>query len=372
MTAHIRFIPVTQINDPLTLSIGLSGGSGTGKTYTALLMARGISEVMVGKSGAPIGYVDTENRRALHYKQAFPEMLHFDFQAVDEDGAVIGFPPERWIEVIDAAEAAKLPVLILDSFSHAWEGVGGVLDLHAQTLERMTQEAERRANGRYTVDPSKYSQLAWAEVKPRYRRLIDRIVRAKTNIIICTRAKPVMQDLRTKQNARATKTRRADVPWDPAADGDLMFEMTTMVILDPSAPGCPVHQIKVADQFKGLLDARRPMNEVTGRAMAEWAKGQGNAQAQKAILDLARDRARAGAAAFTKFWQSDEGRSNRPLINTILEECKALAAEADAAAAASDSDDPFTTHPTPDQIAAAMQAAQEESEHAAREGLAAE
>lgn len=31
-----------------------------------------------------------------------------------------------------------------------------------------------------------------------------------------------------------------------------------------------------------------------------------------------------------------------------------------------------TTHPTPDQIAAAMQAAQEESEHAEREGLAAE
>ena len=40
----IRFIPVTEINDPLTLSIGLSGGSGTGKTYSALLMARGIAE----------------------------------------------------------------------------------------------------------------------------------------------------------------------------------------------------------------------------------------------------------------------------------------------------------------------------------------
>ncbi|WP_124085139.1 hypothetical protein [Pseudogemmobacter humi] len=46
--------PRTEINDPLTLSIGLSGGSGTGKTYSALLMARGIAEVVTGRQGAPI------------------------------------------------------------------------------------------------------------------------------------------------------------------------------------------------------------------------------------------------------------------------------------------------------------------------------
>ena len=318
----IRFIPVTEIHDPLTLSIGLSGGSGTGKTYTALLMARGIASTMTGKDGAPIGYVDTENRRALHYKTAFPEMMHFDFKAVDDTGKVIGFGPERWIEVIDAAEAANLPVLILDSFSHAWEGVGGVLDLHAMTLDRLTRGDDSKKDQR--------SQLAWAEVKPRYRRLIDRIVRAKTNIIICTRAKPVMQDFKTKQNARNTKTRRADVPWDPASDGDLMFEMTTMVILDPSAPGCPVHQIKVADQFKALLDPRRTMNEATGRAMAQWAKGQGDAQNQKRILDEARDQARQGRAAMRAWWQANPDKA--ALAKTILAELQDMAdaAERDA------------------------------------------
>lgn len=338
MNAQIRFIPVGEITDPLTLSIGLSGGSGTGKTYTALLMARGISETVTGRPGAPIGYVDTENRRALHYKQAFPEMVHYDMKAVDDRGEMIGFGPERWVEVIDAAEAAGLPVVILDSFSHAWEGVGGVLDLHAQALDRLTGGDDSKKSQR--------SQLAWAEVKPRYRRLIDRIVRAKCNIIICTRAKPVMQEKSAKTgwkeiNARTTKTRRADVPWDPASDGDLMFEMTTMVILDPSAPGCPVHQIKVADQFKGLLDASRPMNEATGRAMAEWAKGQGDAQAQKAILDRARDHARCGREAFIAFYQSDEGRKHRALIKTILDECQRLADQADAAQKADDDDDPF-------------------------------
>lgn len=338
----IRFIPVSEINDPLTIALGISGGSGTGKTFTSLRVARGIAEAITGRKGATIGYVDTENKRALHYKAAFPEMAHFDFTAINEDGELVGFGPERWIEVIDAAEAAEMPVLIFDSFSHAWEGVGGVLDLHAQVLDRLVQAAQARANGRYEVDPAKFSQLAWAEVKPRYRRLIDRIVRAKTNVIICTRAKPVMQKGfgDKAENARVTKTRRKDVPWDPASDGDLMFEMTAMVILDPSAPGCPVHQIKVADQFKGLLDPRRPMSEDTGFAMAEWAKGQGGAQKQKETMDLAREKARAGSVAFTDWWNSDDGKAARAVVRPILPEIQTISAEADAAMARSD-DDPF-------------------------------
>ena len=338
----IRFIPVTEIHDPLTIALGLSGGSGTGKTFTALRVARGMAEAMTGKKGSPIGYVDTENKRALHYKAAFPEMMHFDFTAINEDGELVGFGPERWIEVIDAAEAAKLPVLIMDSFSHAWEGVGGVLDLHAQVLDRLVEQAQARANGRYEVDPAKFSQLAWAEVKPRYRRLIDRIVRAKTNIIICTRAKPVMQKGfgNNAENARATKTRRKDVPWDPASDGDLMFEMTAMVILDPSAPGCPVHQIKVADQFKGLFDPRRPMGEYTGQAMAEWASGQGEAQKQKEAMDHAREKARLGTFAFTEWWNSDDGKAARPIVRPIMDEIQALCRVADEVAAISD-DVPF-------------------------------
>lgn len=341
----IRFVPVAEINDPLNIAIGLSGGSSTGKTFTALRLARGIAESTTGKKGAAIGYVDTENRRALHYKSAFPEMHHFDFTAINGDGELVGFGPERWIEVIDAAEAAELPVLIFDSFSHAWEGVGGVLDQHAQVLDRLVREAEAR-NQRYNnstpVDPGKYSQLAWAEVKPRYRRLIDRIVRAKTNVIICTRAKPVMQKGfgDKAENARATKTRRKDVPWDPASDGDLMFEMTAMVILDPSSPGCPVYQIKVADQFKGLFDPRRPMSEDTGRAMGEWAKEQGGAQKQKETMDFAREKARAGTTAFTDWWNSDEGKAARPVVRPIMDEIQALCRVADEVESISD-DVPF-------------------------------
>lgn len=348
----IRFVPVAEINDPLTIALGLSGGSSTGKTFTALRVGRGMAERTTGSKGAPIGYVDTENKRALHYKAAFPEMMHFDFAAIDEAGELVGFGPERWIQVIDAAEAAELPVLIMDSFSHAWEGVGGVLDLHAQVLDRLVRDKEAQ-NARYNnstpVDPAKYSQLAWAEVKPRYRRLIDRIVRAKTNIIICTRAKPVMQSGfgAKAKNARPTKTRREDVPWDPASDADLMFEMTAMVILDPSAPGCPVHQIKVADQFKGLFDPKRPMGEHTGWAMAEWANSQGEAHKDKEAMDAAREIARGGTDAF-RAWYSTTDKPMRATIKPIMEEIQALCTVADEMAAMSD-DEPFAQGRTDEQ-----------------------
>ncbi|OAH41859.1 hypothetical protein AX777_21340 [Sphingobium yanoikuyae] len=358
----IRFIPVHEITEPRTIALGLSGGSGTGKTFTALRVARGIAESMTGKKGAPIGYVDTENKRALHYKEAFPEMMHFDFTAINDDGELVGFGVDRWIEVIDAAEAAKLPVVILDSFSHAWEGIGGVLDEQAQALDRLVEQAQKRANGRYEIDPSKFGQLAWAEVKPKYRRLIDRIVRAKTNIIICTRAKPVMQKGfgDKAENARATKTRRKDVPWDPASDGDLMFEMTAMIILDPAAPGCPVHQIKVSDQFKNLFDPRRPMGEMTGAAMAEWAKGEGEAQRQKEMMDFAREKARAGSDAFKTWWATDDGKAARPMLRPIMDEIQQIAADADKAAAQSD-DDPFANEgPADEQRGEAFNGADED------------
>lgn len=326
-----RFLPVGEITDPLPLSVGISGGSGTGKTYSALRLARGIAREMTGDKNAPIGFVDTENRRGLHYREAFPEMMHSDFTAMNDRGEIEGFTIARWLEVIDAAEHAQLPAVVVDSFSHSWAGVGGLLEIQALALDRLVAEAEKRANGRYTVDRDKFSMLAWAEVKPAYRKLVDRIIRAKTNFIICTRAKPVMQKGFGEKatNAFKTKTRRADIPWNPETDSDLMFEFTAMVILDPSAPGCPVHQIKVADQFKGVFDPRAPISEETGRRMAEWAKGNGDAQKQKQAMDRARDVARGGVEAFTAWWQSAEGRSSREVIKPIVPELRDLAQRAD-------------------------------------------
>lgn len=371
----IRFIPVSELTDPLTITLGLSGASGTGKTYTALSIARGIAHQKTGRPDSRIGIVDTENRRALHYAKSFPEMAHFDMRVEERDGKVVGFTPERWIEVIDAAEKADVAVLIIDSFSHAWEGVDGVLDLQARKLAELVDAAEAKAQGRYAVDPAKLSEQAWIEPKLRYRRLIDRIVRAKCDMIICTRAKPVRQQGfgATAKNARPTKTRRDDVPWDPAADRDLMFEMTGMIILDPSAPGCPVHQIKVPDQLKGLFDPHRQMGENLGMQLAKWAKDQGTGLDEKRIYDQARSAAAGGKDSLNAHWKGLDS-NQRQIVTAIMDELKRAAIEADArkASAAGDTllpDTPDVSEdrtPSAEEMERAMREAQEAAEAEAR------
>lgn len=357
----ITFLTPEDLNRPLPISIGLSGGSGTGKTYSALLLASGIADGMTGQQGAPIAFVDTENRRGLHYRQQFPQILghYIDFGPTDQNGNLVGYPPERWIALIDAVEKAGVTAMVVDSFSHAWEGINGVLDLQAAELERLVEAAQAR-NPNRQIDPNQHSQLAWASIKPRYRRLVNRIIRSSVNTLLCTRAKPVMQkwDGRAQKevNARKTKTRRGDVPWDVAADGDLIFEMTAMMILDPEHPGAPRYQIKVADQFKSLFHADKPITAATGRAMAEWSRGRGDAQKEKELMDAARAKARNGTAAMREFWTGLDA-ARQGILRTILPELQETAASADKANR--EDDDPFAVGPTPEQLAAAEAEAME-------------
>ncbi len=328
-----RFVPAAEDSKPLTIAVSFAGGSGTGKTYSALRLARGIA------GGKPFGMVDTENRRGLHYRAEFPEMQHLDFSPFHE-GKLVGFGPERWIDVIDAAEAAGLPVLVIDSFSHAWEGIGGVLEMHEKELDRLVEEARARSNSSAAPDRDKFSQLAWASVKPKYRRLLERIIRAQCHVIICIRAKPVMQARKkiggewVNANARSTKLRRDDLPWDIAADKDLVFEMTASFLMDPAAPGVPI-LLKCADAFKAIFGQRQMIGEEAGRAMLRWATGDDEHRANKTLLDRARDEARKGRDALNAFWKALPT-EQRGIVNVIMDEIKALANDAEAAKTASD------------------------------------
>jgi hypothetical protein len=346
----IEFLTPEEIARPLPISIGLSGGSGTGKTYSALLLASGIADAMAGVRGAPVAFVDTENRRALHYRDQFPQMVghYVDFSPYDRKGNLVGYPPERWIALLDAAEKAGVHAMVIDSWSHSWEGINGVLDLQASEVERLSGGSEAKAE--------RVGQLAWAAIKPRYRRLVNRVIRSRVNTIICTRAKPVMQDFKTGKNARKTKTRRFDVPWDVAADGDLIFEMTAMAILDPDHPGCPRYQIKVADQFRTLFRPDVPLTAEIGRQMAEWSRGRGSAQEDKALMDRARAAARNGSAALEAFWK-EMTKPQRAIALTISDDLRSIATDADSRTG-DEEGFPFAK-PTDEEKEAAMAAAAE-------------
>lgn len=139
------------------LRLALAGPSGSGKTYSALQMAKGL--------GSKIAVIDTEHGSASLYADA----AEFDVMELHAP-----YSPERYVEAIQAAEAAGYDVLIIDSYSHEWTGPGGCLEINDET-------AKARFKGN--------TWSAWSETTPRHRKLTDKILTSPLHIICTMRSK---------------------------------------------------------------------------------------------------------------------------------------------------------------------------------------
>ncbi|HLW29711.1 MAG TPA: AAA family ATPase, partial [Brumimicrobium sp.] len=136
------------------LRIGLSSPSGYGKTYSALLLAYGITD-----DWTKIAIIDTENNSASLYSH----LGSFNVLTLQEP-----FAPERYIEAIQVCENAGMEVIIIDSISHEWQGKGGCLEIHEML------------GGRFND---------WAKVTPRHNAFLDAIIQSKSHVITTSRRK---------------------------------------------------------------------------------------------------------------------------------------------------------------------------------------
>lgn len=141
------------------LKLMLTGAAGRGKTYTALAIAGGLGKNVV--------VIDTENGTAAKYSREFP----FSFKHLKLSAP---FSPERYIGAIQAAQKAGFDVIIIDSLSHAWQGEGGVLEMHQRATERSR---------------TKNSFQAWAKVTPEQNRLIETLLQLPVHTIVTARSK---------------------------------------------------------------------------------------------------------------------------------------------------------------------------------------
>ncbi|MFT6638393.1 MAG: hypothetical protein ACJAYP_000970 [Flavobacterium sp.] len=136
------------------LKIGMSGPSGYGKTYSALLLAYGITE-----DWTKIAIIDTENNSASLYSH----LGDFNVLSLNEP-----FSPERYIEAIKVCENSNVEVLIIDSISHEWNGKGGCLEIH------------EILGGRFQD---------WGKITPRHNAFLDAIIQSKVHVITTSRRK---------------------------------------------------------------------------------------------------------------------------------------------------------------------------------------
>nr|WP_293303494.1 AAA family ATPase [Allomuricauda sp.] len=103
-------------NKEIKLRIGLSGASGFGKTYSALLLAYGLTN-----DWTKIAVIDTENSSSNLYSH----LGGFNILSLSPP-----YSPENYINAIKSCENASMEVIIIDTITHEWKGVGGCLDLH--------------------------------------------------------------------------------------------------------------------------------------------------------------------------------------------------------------------------------------------------
>lgn len=192
------FKDVTKEKAKLTLSI--TGPSGSGKTWTALEIATRIAEAEGGK----VALLETEGRSSSFYAR------HFEFRAMRLNG---DYNPNRYVDAIQAAADFGYSVLVIDSFSHAWNSLGGV-------LETVDKQAAKMSNNKWA---------GWATGRPLQNTLANAVVNTPINLIGTMRARTLWEQ---RENPKTQKKEPVKIGLQSVQSHDLEYEFTVAVLID--------------------------------------------------------------------------------------------------------------------------------------------
>jgi len=145
------------------LRMAIDGVSGSGKTYTALRF--GTAMQMDIDPDRKIGFINTESGAAEKYLGLCPDGYPWDFHVC----YLPNYSPTSYTAAIMAAGREGFQVLIIDSLSHAWAGVGGALEIK-----------DAQGGNSFT---------AWKTVTPMHNRMIESILHSPCHIIATMRSK---------------------------------------------------------------------------------------------------------------------------------------------------------------------------------------
>lgn len=236
------FRPAVREQTPVI--VGLAGPSKSGKTYSALRMAIGMA------NGGKIAMINTEGPRGHQYADKFK----YDACDLNEP-----FSMKNYEEAIKAAAKFDPIVLIIDSMSHAHEGIGGMLDQHEAQLDKMC--------GNDFNKRQKMTFAAWAKPKADEAQMINTMLQQKFHIILCFRAKEKLKIISGKEPK--------NLGWRPIASDRIHYETAVTLILPPSSKGKPDLTEKgseLREPFDSMIENVQ-INEGLGKKIAEWASG---------------------------------------------------------------------------------------------------
>lgn len=215
--------------------IGLGGGTGSGKTFSAMRLAAGLS------SGKRFAVIDTEAGRATHYADRF-DFDHGDLSAP--------FRPDAYREAIEAAEQAGYPVIVVDSISHEQAGPGGLNEWHEELWAAKNHS-------------DKHKIQSWIIPKVSHGKLVQKLLQLRAHLILCFRAK----------NTLEIDGKKYETTWKAVIEKNLPFEMTASFMLHHEKPGLPSEPLKLGVDLRPYFDPRREIDEAAGAGILAWATG---------------------------------------------------------------------------------------------------
>jgi hypothetical protein len=209
------------------IKIGLQGASGSGKTMSALLLGYGLCN-----SWDKIAVIDSENNSAHLYSH---------LGGYNVIGISAPFNPEKYIEALTLAVKAGMEVVIIDSISHEWEGVGGIIDLHGSM-----------AGNSFTN---------WNKITPKHNAFVNAILQSPVH---------VLATIRTKQDYVLVEKNGKQVPEKVGLKGitrdGMDYELTIVFDLDIK------HNAVVSKDRTGIFsnEAEFKITADVGRRILEW------------------------------------------------------------------------------------------------------
>jgi len=316
-----EFRPATR--ESAKLLIGLFGPSGGGKTMSALRIATGLA------NDGEIVFIDTERGRACQYAPASGEkasppdsfaFVHGELEAP--------FSPARYRQALEMAIKRKPAVIIIDSMSHVWEGVGGMME--------MVDAAK--------ADGKRNDFSAWSKPKAEHARLIATLLQVPAHVIVCLRGK----EKKALVDGPRGKKEVVDLGWRPVCESSLPYELTVLALLDgekqKGVPRFDVDVCKLPHNMRSLFPDGEQITEALGERLAAWCSGDAKANPaptpkparDHSISIYAEDGAVAAAVPTGRDWlveyrrlMQESGVGHRPAIAAInLQTLRKLAAKA--------------------------------------------
>ena len=272
----LQFVKATKHKSKARIAI--DGPAGSGKTYTALIAAKVLA------NGGKVAVIDTERGSASLYSDKF------DFDVVELDK----FDPRVYVEAINLAESLGYAVIVVDSLSHAWEGEGGVLELHEQATKR------QRIENSYT---------AWRDVTPLHRKLVDTLLQSKCHIIATMRSK--MEYEQSKDNNGKTVIKKIGLA--PIQRSGTEYEFTIVADMDVD------HNIIISKsrcEFMADLVDSKPSEEFF-EPLRDWLNSGDDLTQTTALTEVVKNETKPDAPVeMVTIW---DGKTQRPANELVSE-----------------------------------------------------